>query len=569
MITVGIHNTGSTSSACVIENGTVAYAAAEERFNRNKLWKYHPSTAISRGLSRVGVDLDSVDTVAIAWNPAINLAGRFRAGFSEWPGYPGARLFTNTNKILASLTAKPEKVTQQTISLEGGKQIALDFVDHHLAHANLSFLPSPYETAAILIVDGYGERSCSVFGVGRGTEIEIFRRDSFPNSIGSFYSAITQHLGFAPDQDEWKVMGAAAYGDPARYRDAMNSLISCDDDGRYSLDLNLFEHFDFDSPSMLSPRGKALLGPARSTGDELEQRHYDLAAAAQERVEEVMMHLLQWLHRKTGSDAVCLGGGVVMNSVFNGIATVDGPFRDVYIPFAPDDSGNAIGAALDSANRAGESADELRRPLSSYLGSEYSDDEIAKLLKRYRISSRKLANPAREGAACIATGKTLGWFQGRMEFGQRALGNRSILADPRDASMRDKVNASVKFREAFRPFAPAFLEEYVPEYFSVSKPVTSPFMERVFSIREAYHARIPAVVHADGTGRLQTVTEETNPLFNDLIAHFYRETGVPAVLNTSFNTAGEPIVESPDDAIRTFFTSGLEALILGSYLLTK
>ena len=240
MITVGIHNTGTTSSACIMQGGDVVFAAAEERFNRNKLWKYFPGTAIDRGLDMLGLDLNSVDTVAIAWNPAQNIAGRFRAGFSEWPGYAGARLYTTPSQILSSLTAKPETITQQRVSLEGGKQIAFDFVDHHLAHAALSFFPSPFEEAAILIVDGYGERASTVFATGHGTDIKVIGRELFPNSIGSFYSAITQHLGFRPDQDEWKVMGAAAYGDPAPYRDAMRRLIVLEENGGYRIDLNLF-----------------------------------------------------------------------------------------------------------------------------------------------------------------------------------------------------------------------------------------------------------------------------------------------------------------------------------------
>lgn len=569
VITVGIHNTGSTSSACVMRNGKVEFAAAEERFNRNKHWRYFPQLAMERGLAMLGCSINQVDRVAIAWNPAINLAGRFRAGFSEWPAYPGARLYSNASQILTALHAKPSGGTEQRVELEGGRSITFDYVDHHLSHAAFSYLPSPFEEAAILIVDGYGERASTVFGVGRGPTIDILRRDNFPHSVGSFYSAVTQHLGFRPDQDEWKVMGAAAYGDPEPYRQAMKQLISLHDDGHFRLDLNLFDHFDFDSPSLLSVEGKALLGQSRVPEDEMEQRHFNIAAAAQEQVEEVMFHLLKWLKQRTGLDAICLGGGVVMNSVFNGRTTLEGPFSRVHIPFAPDDSGNAIGAALVAAQRATATGKTLRAPVSPYLGPEYTDSEIEDLLRRYQIAGEKQKNPAKTGAQLIASGKTLGWFQGRMEFGQRALGNRSILADPRDPGMRDKINASVKYREQFRPFAPAVSEHSAHEYFEIPETAGSPFMERVFKVRTAKQAMIPAVVHADGSGRLQTVNSTMNPLFHALIEAFRAETGVPVVLNTSFNTSGEPIVQSPEDALRTFFTSGLNALILGNYLIEK
>lgn len=569
MIIVGIHNTGTTSAACVFQDGDVAFAAAEERFNRQKHSKYFPVTAMNRGLKQIGATIEDVDRIAVAWNPAINLAGRFRSGFSEWPAFPGERLYSNANQILPMLSAKPEGNTSQRVNLADGKCIHFDYIDHHQAHAALSFLPSPYDEAAIMIVDGYGERACTVLGVGRGRDFEVLHRETFPNSLGSFYAAITQHLGFRPELDEWKVMGAAAYGDPGRFQSAMRQLIFTDDETPYRLDLNLFQHFDFDTPSLLSERGQALLGPRRASDDPMTQTHFDIAAAAQQRLEEILDAMLATLRKQTGLPSVCLGGGVAMNSVFNGKTTVNGPFSNVFIPSAPDDSGNAIGAALESARRHDQDAATLRAPISPYLGTSYDDASIADTLTRYGLSHVFLEDPCDTAASLLADGKIVGWFQGQMEFGQRALGNRSILADPRDPAMRDRINLSVKYRESFRPFAPAVLAESAADYFHATASPASPFMERVFMVREDKRKDIGAVVHSDGSGRLQTVTSEMNALFHQLICGFRDRTGIPIVLNTSFNTSGEPIVESPDDAIRTFFTSGLNALILGRYLIQK
>lgn len=569
MIIVGLHNTGTSSAACILRDGKVVFAAAEERFNRQKHSKYFPLMAMARGLDEIDACLDQVDGFAIAWNPAINLAGRFRAGYSEWPAFPGERLYSNLNHILPRLSRQPENGTSQIVNLGIDHRVQFDYVDHHQAHAAFSFLPSPFEEAAILIIDGYGERTATVLAVGRGQSIEVLRRDAFPNSLGSFYSAVTQHLGFCPDADEWKVMGAAAYGEPDHYQGSMHRLVSIREDGGYQLDLNLFAHYDFDTPSLLSDAGKALLGPPRRPGGPVEQRHFDIAAAAQQHLEDVLFHILRWLRKKTGLDSVCLGGGVMMNSVFNGKATLDGPFSKLHVPFAPDDSGNAIGAALAAAQELGPPSESLRRFISPYLGPEYDDATITAILERYGIAHDRLDDPADTASNLLAGGKVLGWFQGRMEFGQRALGNRSILADPRVVSMRDRINSTVKYREGFRPFAPAVLEEAKAEFFEIDGSATSAYMERVFQVRAERQKQIPAVVHADGSGRLQTVTKEGNPLFHSLIEKFRDKTGVPVVVNTSFNTSGEPIVESPDDALRTFFTSGLDALILGRHLIRK
>ncbi len=568
MIIVGIHNTGINSSAAVVVDGKVEFACCEERLDRRKYSKYFPNLAIDAGLKWIGALRKDVSSYAIAWNPAINIGSRFRAGQSEWPAYAGARLFSNPNQILPPLGLTDFEATDQIFSTMSGDKMRITYVTHHLAHCATAFYLSGFEDAAILSADGYGERATTVWATRDTKGFSMLRQINFPHSIGSFYSAITEFLGYRPDHDEWKVMGAAAYGDPQRFKKAIGGMIHYGDDAVFELDLKYFNHYDFDTKGMFTRHLIDLLGDPRSSDAPLSQRDYDIAAAAQVVVEEYMTTALRWLRLQSGKKKLCLTGGVLMNSVFNGKAAESGIFDEVFIPYAPDDSGNSIGAALWVSQREGKFVRQSGFP-SPYLGRDYNDKEIAETIKRFQLAARKLANVPSEVAGLLAKGKVVGWFQGRMEFGQRALGGRSILADPRDAKMKDRINAAVKYREAFRPFAPAILAESVMDYFDISQHHSVPYMEKVFMVRADKAAEIPAVVHADGSGRLQTVERTMNPLFYDTIKRFKELTGVPVVLNTSFNLNNEPIVESPSDAIRTFYTSGLDALALGSYLLVK
>ncbi len=566
MLVVGIHNTGIISTAAFVADGKLVYGAAEERLSRRKHSKYFPHRAIEAGLEWLGAAYADVDVYAIGWNPALNIAERTRAGFSEWPAYPGERFCSNPNQLLPRMVLDGLVATEQSFLGADGTKAKITYVDHHLCHCVNAYLLSGFEEAAILSSDSYGEKATTVWAVGRGGVIEDIRRLDFPHSLGCFYSAITEHLGFRSDYDEWKVMGAAAFGDPEPYRKAMGRLLLDADDGGYRLDLNWFDHFNFDSSGMFAGRIVDLLGDARGPDEELTQRFHDIAAAAQERLEEVLHRTLVWFREQTGIANLCLTGGIAMNSVFNGKTTLDGPFENVYVPFAPDDSGNSIGAALWCAQRHGEAVDLGGR--SPYLGSEYSDSEIQKNLDRYRLAHETVDDPAGTAAGMLAEGKIVGWFQGRMEFGQRALGSRSILADPRDAATKDKVNAAVKFREAFQPFAPAVAAEAVADWFEAPASARVPYMEKVFPIRADKRRAIAAVVHADGTGRLQTV-DDGSPLFKAVIDAFAERTGVPVLLNTSFNLSGEPIVCTPSDAVRTFMTSGIDSLVIGRQVLTK
>lgn len=569
MLIVGLNTSGYVSSAAVVVDGELAFAAAEERFDRRKYSKYFPMQALRAGLKHVGACIDDVDCFAIGYNPAISVAGRPRAGFSEWPAYPGYRFSSNPNNLLPQLSPAEWRETQQIFFAADGEKIRLRYVTHHLAHAANAFLLSGETEAAILTCDGYGERAALTMGRASERGIEIAKQIDFPHAIGMFYATMTQFLGFLPHGDEWKLMGAAAYGDPARYRDALGRTLTWTVEGELEVDLSYFNYFDFDVSPMHRPKLEHLIGPARQPDAPLEQRHFDLAAAVQQLTEDYLRTVLAALHRSTGARVACLAGGVMMNSVFNGKAAQDGPFERIFVPFAPDDNGNSIGAALWVAWQEGERKPGERPPPSACLGPAYTDAEIRSTLERFGLAFEQCADIAGQTAKLVAAGRVVGWFQGRMEFGDRALGSRSILADPRAPEMKERLNRAVKYREAFRPFAPSILAARQHDYVAAERAITSPYMDKALPIRQALHAQVPAVVHADGSARIQTVESAQNPLFHSMIEAFEQLTGVPLVLNTSFNVAGEPIVESPTDAIRTFFASGLDALAIGNFLLCK
>ena len=569
MIVVGIHNSGLLSSAAVIVDGRLLYGCTEERLDRRKHSKYFPQRAMQACLEWVGVEVTDVDCFAIGWNPAINIGSRYRAGFSEWPGYPGARFYSNPNQILPLMGPRDFLETEQVFHAADNKTCRISYVTHHLAHCMGAYCLSGFEEAAVLSCDGYGERATTVWAYVREGKIRFLRQIESPHSLGSLYSAVTEFLGFRPDLDEWKVMGASAYGNPTTFHSAMSSLIRYDQDGDFELDLSYFRHFDFDTSGMFSPKISELLGSPRDPETPMRERDFDIAASIQKITEDYLFTALSWLKKETGSLNLCLTGGVMMNSVFNGKALQQSAFENVYVPFAPDDSGNSIGAALWVAHQNGQLSAGVKVSNSPYLGRSYSDEQIREALKKYGLSHSWSEDIEQRVAQLLSEGKIVGWFQGRMEFGQRALGARSILADPRDASAKDRMNEAVKYRESFRPFAPSILEEFITKYFEVDTVVAVPYMEKVLPIREEMRKVIPAVVHADGSGRVQTVSRVQNQQYYDLIQAFYQITGVPIVLNTSFNLNGEPIVESPTDAIRTFFSSGMDALAMGHCLLLK
>ena len=561
---LGVNMSGRDSSAALLRDGRIAFAVREERLNREKKTRRFPVLSIGAALAAAGARLEDVERVAISWNPALNME-RFNSAQSGVARYKPEHLYAVPNHLFMLLPPATSTLTEQRFHFPDQRTLDIAYVNHHLAHAADTFLLSPFADAAILILDAYGEKDSVTFARGRGTSVTVLETIPFPHSLGSFYGTLTQFLGFTPDSDEWKVMGASPYGDPGRYYDALRRTVALLDNGRFELDLSYFDFPTFTRPTMYGDKLTAVLGPPRRPTDELEQRHFDIAAAVQQITEEVAFHLLHHLHALTGLSNLCLGGGVAMNCVLNGKVPEHTPFRAVHVGSSADDGGTSVGAALWAGARAGT----LRREhaLDNYWGPEFTDAEIESELRRYGIAYRRSADPSREAAEQIERGRIVGWFQGRVEFGERALGNRSILADPRDAAMKDRVNGAIKYREAFRPFAPSILEAHAGEYFEGAHPV--PFMEKALVIRKEKRSLVPAVTHVDGTGRLQTVRADVNPRFHALIEAFERQTGVPLVLNTSFNLQGEPIVCSPKDAIRTFYSSGLDTLFLGDFVVEK
>jgi carbamoyltransferase len=561
---LGLNSAGIGTSSALVIDGKLVFAVEEERLNREKRTRQFPVRGIKEALQFADISFEDLDAVAIAWNPAVNLEA-FNPQQSRSARYLGEIFYNVPNHLMTFKRDSSPLFSEQSIRFEDGREIQIYYVLHHLAHAS-AFFVSPFENAAVLAVDAFGEKNSFLAAVGEGNTLKTQFTQEFPHSLGSFYSAMTEYIGFSPKSDEWKLMGAGSYGDPDRFYKELRSLVSLKKNG-FELDLSYFNHYQFHRPFLYTPKLSQLLNlPPNTQGAELSSHYFDLAAAAQRVFEDIYFHLLVELHSQTRQENLVLSGGVALNSVANGKIPERTPFRQVFVPPTPDDSGGSLGAAYWVYHEVGK---EPRKFVlaSNSLGPEYSDNEIARELTQYKLEYRKLSDPSRTAADLINDGKIIGWFQGRLEYGDRALGNRSILADPRDHRMKDRLNASVKYRESFRPFAPSVLWEYAEDFFLRSSP--TPFMERVLPIREEKRPLIPAVTHVDGTGRLHTVEKETNPGFRKLIDEFRKITGIPLVMNTSFNLKDEPIVCSPKDALRTFFSSGLDALILGSYLLEK
>jgi len=570
---LGLHVHGSQSSACIIDDGEVVAGAAEERFNRIKQSRAFPNQAIAYCLKQCGLSNPAeLDAIAVAWNPANNMRNINSSGFTEWRRYDPEWLYIIPNNLLSPEVARA--FTEEASKFEIGinTDCPIYFVDHHRSHAGHAVFQSTFPRGAVAILDEYGEFYSATLGRFRDKEIEIMRQIPYPHSLGVFYAAITEYLGFRPNSDEWKVMGAAAYGDPARFRKALQQVIFYDEQERAPiLDQRYVEHANLKRAGYTNERLARLLGiPPRTGSGELEDSHYDLAASAQEVFELLLFKLLNDLAAETGEKILCASGGSFMNSLANGKIIANTPFENLFIPYAAADNGGSVGAALWVHHCIQDAPRRIPAlPSTPFLGPAFSNQEIEERLRRYKVPFTPTDDPARLAAEQVVKGRLVGWFQGAMEFGERALGNRSILADPRDAKMKDKINSAVKYREAFRPFAPSILEEKVGEFFDIPKDVLVPYMEQVYPILPDKRSLIPAIVHADGTGRLQTVNSKMNPLYHQLISHFHRITGVPLLLNTSFNVQGEPIVCTPEDALRTYFTCGLDLLIIGGCVLDK
>lgn len=572
MNVLGLHITGDQSSACLVRNGQVIAGASDERFTRQKRSREFPHQAIAYCMRYGGLsDLRELDAVAVSWNPARHMEQVNMSGFTAWRRYDPEWLYIAPNN-LAGLKSQSEPTGACSFLWDAAGQKGVQYVDHHVSHIALSYYHSPFTECAALVLDEYGEQATASLAHVKDGKVHMLEQTNMPYSIGAFYTMFTEFLGFKRQSDEWKIMGAAAYGDPNRYAPQIRELIRWDaETNRLWLNLEYFNHYNLRVSTYCTPQLETLLGLSkRHDSDEMLPEHYDLAASVQLVFEEVCFDILASLHQLTGSNDLVLGGGTAMNSLLNGKILANTAFERLFVPYAAADNGCAMGAALWVSHQLFGLAREVPvRPPTPYLGPEFSNSEIEETLQKYKLRYTQLGSIEEAVVERLCSNQIVGWFQGRMEFGERALGNRSILADPRDANNKTLINAAIKYREPFRPFAPSVLEERMHEYFDVPVGVSVPYMEQVYRVRADKQEVIPAVTHNDGTGRLQSVDQALNPKYHKLIKTFAAKTGVPVVLNTSFNVQGEPIVCTPSDAIRTFMTSGLDALALGDFLVEK
>lgn len=565
---IGISDDMFISSAALIEDGKVISAIPEERLTREKQTRKFPINALKYCLKEGKCKIEDIDYIAASWNPGIYFE-KFHPLLSGRRRFKGECLYSVPDYLFTLYDKKEVEYVQQNIKLLNSN-CKIYFITHHRAHAGNGFLLSPFEESAILTADAQGEFESATFGYGKGNKIEVFQSILCPQSLGIYYAAFTEFFGFKSFSDEWKVMALSAFtGSNNKYYKILKEVVKLLPEGKYELDLTYFNGYIHEQPNLYTKKFVEVFGKSREKKEELTERHYEIAAAMQKRIEDALFHMMDWLWQKTKSKNIVCSGGCFMNSVFNGKIIGNSKFENVFISSCPDDSGNAKGAALYLYNHILGNKDRYRME-HNYFGPEFSDDEIKLTMDKYNIKNyTHVRDIEKYTAGLIAQGKLVGWFQGRMEFGQRSLGNRSILVNPQKAEMKDRVNKAVKYRESFRPFAPSVMEEYAAEYFDIPSGMKVPFMEKVYMVKQNKKNLIPAVVHVDGSGRLQTVAKETNARYYKLIEEFHKLTGVPVILNTSFNVQGEPIVCSPTDAIKTFYSCGLDILVMGNYVIEK
>ncbi len=575
---LGINAFHADASAVLLKDGVLVGAIAEERLNRVKHFAGFPALAIKKLLAMGGISVTELDHIAIGRDGKANLTDKIAFSLQNLTRI--SKLARQRLENRANIKDIPELLAEACGVSKDSLRARVHHVEHHLCHAASTYLPSGFDRAAILSIDGFGDFASTVTAIGEGDRFKVLDRVLFPHSLGVFYSAICQFIGYDKYGDEGKVMGLAPYGKPT-YLEQMRDIVRLEDEGRFSLNLDYFIHHsegvDYgateDGHPTLAPLYSHLLserfGAPRVRNSELTERDMDLAFSMQARFEEVYFHILRHLHAVTGCDALCVAGGVSLNSVGNGKIFQQTGFKRFYAHPAATDDGTAFGAAyfvhhLTLGNPRGEPIHH------GYFGDEYDDGEIAEALAKVGLLEK--AAKLDEDTLCertakeVAQGKVVGWFQGRMEWGPRALGSRSIVAHPGFPGMKDILNARIKHREWFRPFAPSILEERVGDYFTETHP--SPFMMLVYRTRPQGRDDISATDHVDHTGRLQSVSKRDAPRYYKLIESFERETGIPVILNTSFNE-NEPIVCRPEEAIDCFLRTRMDALAIGSYLIVK
>lgn len=574
MYILGINAYHGDSSACLLKDGVVLCASEEEKFRRIKHWAGFPTEAIKFCLEDEGISIHDIDHVTISRDPKANFSRKIIHTLKNsisistiWDRLINSKKVSSIKGELAKLFELPESDIKATIYN----------IEHHRSHIASSFFASRFEKSAVLSIDGFGDFTSTMSAIGNGNKFEVLDEVNYPHSLGAFYTTVTQFLGFPNYGDEYKVMGLAPYGE-AKYLKELEQILEMTDDGFFKLNKTYFKHFkkgvamDWEGGSptiepLFTDEWCKLLGKYRVKGDELEQWHIDLATSVQRFTEKVIFHMLNHLHKKTGAENICITGGVAHNSVAIGKILENTSFKNIYIPSAGHDGGTCVGSALYLHNQI-LGKERLPEITTAYFGRKSNQDEITAVLERaevrYTVYSdeelfEKVSNKLVEGGI-------IGWFQGRTEFGPRALGHRSIIVDPRRSDAKDLLNDKIKRRESFRPFAPSILKEAVEDYFLQSDNV--PFMEKVFNIKEEKHKEIPAVTHVDGTGRLQSVDKNISPRYHKLISKFAEKSGVPILLNTSFNE-NEPIVNKPEEALDCFLRTKIDMLVMENVIVER
>lgn len=554
------------SAACLLKDGKIIAAVQEERFTREKHDSSFPKEAVKYCLKTAGISIGQVDSVGFYEKPLLKFERIIEGYIDTFP--KSYRAFVSSMRTWLGQKLWIKDIIRKELKFKG----AVYFIDHHLSHAASSFLPSPFKKAVILTADAVGEWATITYGIGDGDEIKLSGEIDWPDSLGMLYSAFTYYLGFRVNSAEYKVMGAAPYGKPI-YADLIEKeLIEIKDDGSFKMNMDYFDYHH--GLKMVNKKFEKLFGgPRREPEGRIEQRHWDLAASIQEITNKMMIKIANHLYKKFALENICLAGGVALNCVANSKILEETPFENMFIQPAAGDAGGAMGVAAYIDNIVLKNG--RRTELSSvYLGPEYSDEEIEQYLKSVGAKYKKFDKERtllEATAKLIAEQKVIGWFQGRVEWGPRALGNRSIIADARNKENWQRVNLKIKFRESFRPFAPTVLEEKTEEYFDVPKKLLgqstpTPYM---LLIADVLKKDVPAITHVDNSARLQTISEKQNLLYYRLIKEFEKLTGCPVIINTSFNVRGEPIVCSPQDALLCFMKTDMDYLVMGNFLVGK
>ena len=574
MYILGLNAYHGDSAACIFKDGELIAATEEERIRRVKHWAGFPSESIKFCLDECGIRIEDIDHITISRDPSANVYKKI----------------THTVKNLVSFSALKDRLanTRKVSSIKSELAIVFEIsedkikakihnVEHHRSHMASAFFASPFEESAVLSIDGFGDFTSTMIGVGKGTKIEVLDSVIYPHSVGVFYTAFTQYLGFENYGDEYKVMGLSPYGN-ATMIDKIKDVLIFKDDGLFEINKKYFTHpkngvtmsWEDGNPfieNIYSDYMVEVFGTPRVKGEELTQYHKDLAASIQSVTEELIFHILNHLQKRTGLKNICIAGGVAQNSVANGKILGNTTFENLYIPPAGHDAGTAIGSALWLYNQILDN-DRIEPMYHSAFGSSFSDDEIEEYLKSQNIQYKKYSDEELNDKVtdCLINAGVVGWFQGRAEFGPRSLGHRSIICDPTRDDAKELINAKIKRREPFRPFAPSILKEYVSEYFEKDDNV--PFMEKVFQFKENKKEKLKAVVHVDGSGRLQTVDKDIEPKYYNLIESFYKKTGTPILLNTSFNE-NEPIVNTPAEAYACFSRTSMDMVVMENIIVER